>query len=86
MIGLAIFLVIIFFGIIVIAIITPYNKLKRLREEYQYALRSKDRARAINSGRRYYEQYSLIKKVHIDIEPRISNDISTMEQGGNINI
>lgn len=74
------FLSMLLIGIILIFIAYNYQqgRLNRLKEEYETALQTKDKAKALFAGRKYYEFYASFKHIHIDIEARIANDLSTM--------
>jgi hypothetical protein len=55
------------------------EKLRLLKEEYNTALRGKDKKRALEAGRNYYSAMRHNKKLTIYDEQAITNDLATMD-------
>lgn len=73
-----IFIVIV--GGIIAMIYNNHNRNQKLKEEYDQALRGKDKKLALEAGRKYYSALRGKGKLTIYDEQAITNDLSTMKE------
>lgn len=76
---MVVFIIISFFGIVIIAAIKKSQDLKRIKAQYDDALLKSNKREALRLGRLYYSSLRGKGKLTIYDEQAITNDISTMK-------